>query len=90
MLASPGLSGQLLSYTIDLKTAKNQPDATALTENAINLLKLPKISKYFFEIFQKNTTNQKLQIRGASKQRIAGPGGPIGPIGGGGQGRRVG
>ena len=26
---------------------------TALTENAINLLKRPKISKYLFEVFQK-------------------------------------
>ena len=31
-----------------LPTTKNQPDATALTENAINLLKLPKNIKIIF------------------------------------------
>ena len=38
----PGPSGQLLSYKIYLPTAKKQPHATALTKNAINLLKRPK------------------------------------------------
>jgi hypothetical protein len=45
-----GLSGPLQTAfeltKIDLKTAKNQPDATALPENAMNLLKRPKTSKY--------------------------------------------
>ena len=53
VLASPALSGQLLSQKITLPTAKNQVHATALTDIAINLLKLPKTSKYLFEIFQK-------------------------------------
>ena len=59
MLASPGLSGQLLSYKIDLGASKNQPDATALTENAINWPKLPKNIKMFFRNLSKNTKTKK-------------------------------
>jgi hypothetical protein len=51
-----GLPGPLrtaFELKIALPTAKNQVHPTALTDNAINLQKRPKTSKYLFEIFQK-------------------------------------
>ena len=48
-MASPDLSRKLLSYKIDLPTATNQKDATALTENDINWLKRPKNIKMLFD-----------------------------------------
>ena len=55
---SVGLAGPLrtaFELKIALPTAKNQAHATALTDNAINLLKRPKTSKYilFFSKFFK-------------------------------------
>ena len=51
VLASPDVSGQLLSNKNALHTTRNQPDVTALTENAINLLKHPKNIKNNFRTF---------------------------------------
>ena len=54
---SVGPSGPLqtaFERKIALPTAKKQAHATALTENANNLLKRPKTSKYLFNFFQKN------------------------------------
>ena len=48
----PGPLPTAFELTNDLKTSKNQPDATALTEDAINWLQQQKTSKCFFAIFQ--------------------------------------
>ena len=48
-----------------LPTTTNQPDATALTENAIKWLKLPKNIKISFEKKSPNPKTPKLQIWGA-------------------------
>ena len=63
-----GLPGPLqtaLELKIDLKTSKNQPDATALTENAINWLKLPKNIKILCRFSKISKKHQKWQIWGA-------------------------
>ena len=64
VLASPDLSGQLLSYNCALWTAKNQAHATALTDNATNLLQRPKTSKYLFENFQKSKNSKMANLGG--------------------------
>ena len=52
VLASPDPLQTAFELTSALPTAKNQPDATALTENLINWLARPKHIKIFFEHFQ--------------------------------------
>ena len=50
----------------------NQPDATALTENDINWLKCPNISKYvFFFFFQKLQKNKNGKWGASDKQPTA-------------------
>ena len=54
VLVSPDLSGPLqtaFELIIDLKTSRNQQDATALNEDTINWLKHPKNIKILFSIF---------------------------------------
>ena len=68
-LVSLDLYGQLLNSKIALPTATNWPDATALTENAINWLRLPKNIKILFRNLQ------KLPI----KAKMANLGGFLGP-----------
>ena len=53
VLASLDLSGQLLSLKIDLKTSINQPDAPALTEDAINWQQNPNNINIFVRHFPK-------------------------------------
>ena len=45
VLASPDLSGNLLSYTLELPTANVQPDAATLTLHALDWLKRLNTSK---------------------------------------------
>ena len=51
-LGLPGSLRTAFDLKFDLPTATNQVHATALTANAINLLKWPNTSKYLFELFQ--------------------------------------
>ena len=60
---SVGLPGPLrtaFELKVDLPTAKNQPDATALTEKAINWLRSSKHIKNIFRYFSQVSQNSKM------------------------------